>query len=73
MTDADSAGNRLSYVDSNGNVRNRRVSPVAVRPGQGPLTEPTAVTQAWRRELVFMPQSGPPRDYADAALSARLR
>jgi len=29
-----------------GKVRFRRVSPVAVRPGQGPLTEPTAVTQA---------------------------
>jgi hypothetical protein len=30
-----------------------RVPPVAVRPGEGPLTEPTAGAHA--RELVFMP------------------
>ena len=29
---------------------------VAVRPGEGPLTEPTAGAQARRWELVFMPQ-----------------
>ena len=34
------------------------VSPVAVRPGEGRLTKPTAATQPWRRQLVFMPGSG---------------
>jgi len=33
---------------------NRRVSPVAVRPGEGPLTERTAGVQPARREQVFM-------------------
>ena len=33
----------------------RRVSPVAVRLGEGPLTERTASVQQARRELVFMP------------------
>jgi hypothetical protein len=37
----------------------RRVSPVAVRPGEGPLTEPTVATQPWRRKSLFMPQSRP--------------
>jgi hypothetical protein len=32
----------------------RRVSPVAVRPGEGPLTEPTADIRACRWELVKM-------------------
>jgi hypothetical protein len=27
-----------------------------VRPGEGPLTEPTAGAPPWRRELVFMPE-----------------
>jgi|SRR6516165_6214892 len=39
----------------------RRVSLIPMRPGEGRLTEPTAVTQPWRRELVFMPHSGPCR------------
>jgi hypothetical protein len=33
----------------------RRVSLIPVRPGEGRLKEPTAATQRWRRELVFMP------------------
>ena len=37
------------------NGRNRRVSPVAVRPGEGPLTEPTAGTQPCRWQPLFMP------------------
>src|SRR5262249_61656964 len=36
----------------------RRVSPVAVRPGEGLLSEPTAGAQSRRRELVFMPHTG---------------
>ena len=36
-------------------VRYRRISPIPVRPGEGQLTEPTAATQPWRRELGFMP------------------
>ena len=35
--------------------RFRRVLPVAADPGEGRFIEPTAATQAWRRELVFMP------------------
>ena len=38
-------------------VRNRRVSPVAQRPREGPLTEPTAGAPLWPRERVLMPQS----------------
>jgi hypothetical protein len=34
-----------------------RVSPLAVRPGEGPLTVPKAGTHLGRRELVFMPPS----------------
>jgi hypothetical protein len=33
-------------------VRNRRVSPIAVRPGEGPLTKPTADARACRWEPV---------------------
>ena len=39
------------------NGRKRRVSPVAPRPRDGPLTEPTADAQPWRRERVLMPLS----------------
>ena len=35
--------------------RNRRVWPVAVRPDEGRLTEPTAATQSWPRLPLFMP------------------
>ena len=35
--------------------RLRRVSPVAVHPGEGPLTERIARVQPVQRELVFMP------------------
>src|SRR5215471_3336802 len=37
----------------------RRVSPVAVRHGEGSLTEPTAATQPWWRLPLFMPLCGP--------------
>jgi len=39
------------------NVRSRPVSPVAPRPREGPLTEPTAGAQPWPRERVLMPRS----------------
>ena len=37
--------------------RFRRISPVAAGSGEGPLTEPTAAAQPWRRERVLMPLS----------------
>jgi hypothetical protein len=39
------------------NDRLRRVSPFAVQPGEGPLTERTAGVQPVRREQVFMPHT----------------
>jgi len=57
MTDADSDGNRLSCVDSNGNVRNRRVSPIASGRSDGPLSDHRAGGQPAQRELVFMPHT----------------
>ena len=43
----------LPAVATNG--RKRRVSPVAVRPGEGRFSRPITANQAQRRELVFMP------------------
>jgi hypothetical protein len=40
------------------NGRNQRVSPVAPRRREGPLTEPTAAVRHRQREPLFMPQSG---------------
>src|SRR6516165_1352660 len=57
------AGARTSPFRGNGGkVRNRRVSPVPVCPGEGPFTEPRADAQPRRPELVFMPhcRSSPP-------------
>ena len=48
------------------NVGCRRISLVPVRPGEGPLTEPTSAAQPSRREPLFMPQFGRRR------LSSRL-
>jgi hypothetical protein len=39
------------------NAPYRRVSPVAPRPREGPLTGPTAGAQPWPRERVLMPHS----------------
>ena len=36
----------------------RRISPIAVRSSEGPLTEPTAAAQVRERERVFMPLNG---------------
>src|ERR1700736_2470861 len=52
-------GSNLPFRGKGGKVRNRCVSPVAPRPGEGPLTEPTAGAQPWPRERVLMPQSRP--------------
>jgi hypothetical protein len=38
-------------------VRYRRISRIAVRPGGGPLSDPTADAQPQRRELVLMPET----------------
>jgi hypothetical protein len=43
--------------DREGDDRFRRVSPVAPRPREGPLTEPTAGVQPWPRERVLMPHT----------------
>jgi hypothetical protein len=50
-------GRTTPFRGEGGKVCNRRVSSVAVRPGEGPLIERTAATQSWRRERVFMPLS----------------
>jgi len=39
------------------NGGSRRISPVPVRPGGGPVTEPTPAVQPSRREQLFMPHS----------------
>ena len=39
------------------NDRNRRTSPIAARPGEGPLTEPTPAVRPRLRERVFMPEA----------------
>jgi hypothetical protein len=48
-----------------GKVRSRRLSPPAVRPGEGRLSEPTAGAQPSRREPLFVPRSVPltPQEY----------
>src|SRR6516164_7952464 len=44
---------RFTLVPTNGRLR--RISLVAGRPGEGPLTEPIAATQPRRQEPLFMP------------------
>lgn len=39
------------------NGRNRRISPVALRHGEGLITDPTTAVQRWSRERVFMVES----------------
>ena len=63
-------GSNLPFRGKGGKVRNRRVSPVAPRPGEGPLTEPTAGAQPWPRERVLMPQRSRSRDWRDRARCA---
>jgi len=47
--------------------RNRRVSPVGARFGEGLLSEHTAGIQLARRELVFMPRSRHPAPFEESA------
>jgi hypothetical protein len=51
-----SVSNHLGAPTS-ASVRNRRISPIAVRSGEGPLTEPTAAAQVREREPLFMPHT----------------
>jgi hypothetical protein len=44
------------------NGRNRRVSPIASGRSDGPLSDHRAGGQPAKRELVFMPHSGPSPD-----------
>ena len=47
---------RLEPVDGvRASGRNRRVSPIALNPDEGLLTEPTPAVRSWSRERVFMP------------------
>jgi hypothetical protein len=39
-------------------VRNRRVSPIAARPGEGRLTQARAGARPGRREPLYVPHSG---------------
>jgi hypothetical protein len=49
---------RISWFDYGPlNGRNRRVSPVAPRPREGPLPEPAAGAQPWPRERFLMPHT----------------
>jgi hypothetical protein len=50
----------------------RRLSPFAVRPGEGPLLEPTAGVQPVRREPLFMPHYGPLPAVAQPAQLGRV-
>jgi hypothetical protein len=52
-------GSMLLVARPTANGRYRRVSPVSPRPREGPLTEPTAGAQPWRRERVLMPHCRP--------------
>ena len=45
-------------ASGDGRPYRERVSPVAVRPGEGLITDHTAGIQLTKRELVFMPHSG---------------
>jgi len=54
-------------------VRLRRVSPVAPRAPEGPLTKPTAGAQPWPRERVLMPLFRHCRRGGAMAGSARKR
>jgi hypothetical protein len=52
-------GRTFPFRGDGGKVWNRRLSPVAVPPGEGRLTEQTAGVQPAQSEQVFMPHSGP--------------
>lgn len=48
-------GSALRAATASTNVRIRRVSPIAVRLGEGRLAEPRAGARSWRRGLVLVP------------------
>jgi hypothetical protein len=54
-------------------VRNRRLSPVAVPPGEGRLTEQTAGVQPAQSEQVFMPHRRPCRHRRERILARHHR
>jgi hypothetical protein len=47
-------GRASLFPGERGKDRNRRVSLIHVRPREGRLTEPTAVTQPWRDRLSWV-------------------
>jgi hypothetical protein len=52
-------GRTLAPERRGGDERFRRIFLLAAHPGEGRFTQPTAATQAWRRELVFLPLNRP--------------
>ena len=50
-------GRLASFDPRHADGRNRRISSIPVRPGDGPLTEPTPAVQPSRREPLFMPHT----------------
>ena len=51
------AGRSSPFQGEDGKVWNRRILPIAARPCEGLLTEPTGGVQPWRREPLFMPEA----------------
>ena len=49
-----------------------RISPVAAHSRDRLFSEPIAGTQAWPREMVFMPQAGPPEQFDGSAGTAEM-
>jgi hypothetical protein len=45
-------------ASGDGRPYRERILPIAVRPDEGLLTEPTVGVQPWRQELVFMTHYG---------------
>src|ERR1700757_3616893 len=74
VTFHDSAASRPDPAHdwADGNIRLRRVSPVAPRPREGPLTEPTAGAQPWPRKRALMPLCGHSLRSAATACDAPL-
>ena len=54
MNQGTATGRISPFLGEGGKVWNRRISLVAGRPGEGPLTEPIVATQPRRQEPLFM-------------------